>query len=275
MVARLIHRYSVSDGAFPEAFDGAPSDVADGDHVFFGLDGEFEPAARALRDAAGILGAHASSGSARHLIDLGNLKCSQEDRGSQASVLISHIVGRNAVPILLGCDDGVVCTVARDLFASDSRLGLVRFSQNLAIDVPKGLPRLAVGTNDLIPAVSHARWTGPGGLTVSAACVDRERLAPVHNAIRALRRLCDRVLFVLDMSVVDTGYAAGSAALNVGGMAPLDVLAAIDEVASGLPVIAVAITDLSPENDPRGHSEQIGAEAIFRLIAASSARTSA
>jgi arginase family enzyme len=70
------------------------------------------------------------------------------------------------------------------------------------------------------------------------------------------------VAVVLDLGVVDTGHAAGTPGLNVGGMSALDLLDTLRALAARARIVAMATIGLAPERDPRGHSELLAAEAL-------------
>jgi arginase family enzyme len=59
--------------------------------------------------------------------------------------------------------------------------------------------------------------------------------------------------------------------VNVGGMTPLELLAAMKRVVTQFNVEGMAVINLAPHRDPRGHSELLAAEAIDLALGGSSA----
>jgi arginase family enzyme len=71
---------------------------------------------------------------------------------------------------------------------------------------------------------------------------------------------------VVDMSSVDMGHAAGASRDNVGGLEPAEFLAIVGRLASTVRLLGMAIVNLAPDRDPRGHSERLAARALLTLL---------
>lgn len=244
MVARPIHRFGAAD----RLFHGAEAAVLDGLRpgmvALFGVPGE---ASRALRDASWTLPP------ALGLCDLGDV--------AEAAVVsaATAILARGGRPVL--CGAGAAAAMAM-LSRTGGDTGLVLVSARLDAAPPQGA-HLAIGTHDLLPCRDVARWTGASGAVVTADAVEAEGAAAISGALARLG--LRRGVVLLDIGVIDTGYAAGADALNVGGLTPAGLAVVLDGLRRGLEVTALAICGLAPGRDPRGHSERLAAQAVAAL----------
>jgi arginase family enzyme len=255
MPARPIHRFGTEDRHFRGARQGDLASLRPGDIALFGLVSGAE-AARAIRDASWFCAAH---GAPDAVVDLG-------DAEAAAHAVAAEAVARDTCPYLLGGGNEDAAGVVRHVRPSVT----IALAPRLDL-APETLARgalLAVGVHDLVPMGSVRAWRAAGGVIVPAA-------GPGPVAARALAALegLDRdatAALVLDLGVADTGHAAGSATLNVGGMSAHDLLGTLRALATRLRIVAMATIGLSPERDPRGHSELLAAEAL--ALASLSAR---
>lgn len=247
MPARPIHRFGAEDRLFREARAGAPDMLAAGDVALFGLARDPD-AARAIRDASWFCSAR---GDARKLADLG-------DATAAAGAVAAMAMRRGAFPYLLGGDAADGAAVAR--VADGATKIVISARLDLAPAELAAGRLLAIGVHDLLPAASVHAWRAGGGTIVPAAgsgsVAARARAAlDAHGSDEA-------VAVVLDLGVVDTGHAAGTPGLNVGGMSALDLLDTLRALAARARIVAMATIGLAPERDPRGHSELLAAEAL-------------
>ena len=249
MVARPVHRFGVSE----QPMHGlAHAHVVPRAIAFYGLAADPD-AARAVRDASRLLPplpAGIDLGDLEHG-DLGQGDLGQGDLGRTAAGL-----ARTACPIQVGGSLADAMRFATAVLAGGAAW-FVLASDALVHPPACAAGLVAVGTHDLVPARLHAAWVAAGGHIVPACRLDTPWPAPRPPA-----------LIVLDLNVVDTGYAAGSPGLNVGGFTPMELFAAMDRIAAAVRPAAVAVCNLAPHRDPRGHTERIAAEALHRLLAA-------
>ena len=261
MPARPVHRFGTSDRLFKGAASGTLDAIQPGDAVLFGL-ARSGDGSQAVRDASWSGAPPAATGRA---LDLG-------DAEAQAPHAARAIRARGGRPVLLG---GSIGDAAALLPPPGERATILLISDRLDLDA--GLldsgPKLAFGTHDLLPAASVARWRAAGGQIVEATGA-----APfAERAAAAIRKAAstDSAALILDLNAIDTGHAAGSDGLNVGGLSPLECLDLVRTLAAAFAIGTVAVVDLAPERDPRGHAEMLAAEAIHLLLAPHAARAAA
>jgi hypothetical protein len=250
MPARLIHRFGNSDRPFRGFAAATLADVRIGHAVFFGL-ADHRPQAQAVRDASWFAPqpARASVG-----WDLG-------DAEGDCGTVCAAIRQRSGRPILVG---GTIAHAA-ELVRTARAKTVVQFSPRLDLptDLLDGRRLIAIGCHDLLPRSSVRRWREAGGIIVTATGDDplTERLS------RALEHASQAPsVLILDASVVDTGFAAGASGLNVGGLSPLEYLDAVQAALARFPIEGLAIINLAPERDPRGHSELLFAETVDAAV---------
>lgn len=291
MVARLIHRYGVADVVFPGARLTAWDEVCAGAAALFGIasapgdpgHGLRAVAAQALRDAAHLEAAGDFDGF-RHRpgrpdgrrLDLGQLQASTGEAALAAAA--RAIARRGARPVLLGgtpaealaCLEGLApgdgtTLPIRAVFVSPGLEWSAAFTR-LRATVGGLAPGLALGTHDLVARADFVRWTAEGGRVLSAAACAEDGLQALDAALDAAA--VAPAFVVLDLSCIDTGHAAGAAADNVGGLEPVEFLAVVAALSARLRWQGVAIVNLAPERDPRGHSERLAARALLKLLEA-------
>lgn len=265
MVARLIHRHAIADRHYPGARAERLQDLLPGDIALFGADAA---SARAIRDAAHGIEA-ASEGSARS-VDLGNLM----EPADQLAAALELMIGRGAHPVMLGGDAGLGAALAAGL-ARPPNSGapvIILLSPRLDIRLPPATAALAIGTTRLISKSSHDAWRAAGGEIIPAARFDFDQL---DKALQKLGNSASEAALLVDLSVIDTGYAAGAVMRNVGGLGPVEAIEAAAHVASRFDLGGLAFLNLAPERDPRGHSERIAAMIGQRVLAQVKARQAA
>ncbi|MCA3594972.1 MAG: arginase family protein [Methylobacterium sp.] len=267
MVARLIHRHAISDRVFPGSHPGCLDDIGVGDIVLFGADID---AARAIRDAAHGLGE--TSQPAIRRLDLGDM----DDPESHLPDFLAIVAGRGARSVMLGGNAELGTALAKGFAGSSGALApaVVLMSPQLHISPPRqpGTPALAIGTTRLVGRQEHDAWRSAGGAILPAATFDITKLEEALTIFGAKAR---EALLVVDLSVVDTGYAAGATLRNVGGLSPIVTLEAVARIRSRFEIRGLCLLNLMPERDPRGHSERIAAMIIQSVLAGHAARHAA
>ncbi|MFZ4809365.1 MAG: arginase family protein [Hyphomicrobiaceae bacterium] len=250
MPARLIHRYGTADRPL-RGFEAATlADVRAGIAVLFGLT-DFRSQAQAVRDASWYT---SPPGKESKGLDLG-------DADADCGRVCAAIRQRSGRPILVG---GTL-TQAVEVARAEAVETVVLFSARL--DLPShllaGKKLVAIGSHDLLSAATVRRWRDAGGTIVAStgAAPLPERMAAAIGTAPLGRTTC-----IMDADVIDTGFAAGSHGLNVGGVTPLEFLAAVQAVTAQSAVDGVAIANLAPDRDSRGHSELLFAEAIDMVV---------
>jgi hypothetical protein len=236
------------------------------------------PASRALRDAAHIESPGAMVDFRRrqgredgNLLDLGNLDLG--DDGHALANASREIARRSGLPILLGgtIDDALVCLestletrphdAARSVFISPGLewAGPVSRMRDL-------VQRVAVGTHDFISRADLGVWKAAGGQLLSASAFTDGKATSLDAVLGASPHRDAAAFVVVDMSSVDMGHAAGASRDNVGGLEPAEFLAIVGRLASTVRLLGMAIVNLAPDRDPRGHSERLAARALLTLL---------
>ncbi|MBT6275876.1 MAG: hypothetical protein HOI95_17295 [Chromatiales bacterium] len=70
----------------------------------------------------------------------------------------------------------------------------------------------------------------------------------------------------IDLEVVDSGHAAGTPAINVGGLTPEQLVDLLFEIDFSHSLCAVAVTNVAPKLDARGLTELAATEALLAVI---------
>lgn len=289
MVARLIHRYGVTDRPFPEARAGRLGDVRDGDTAMFGLTAvehgapvvasDWAASGRSIRDAARLEKQRGQAGNQRddllvasRLIDLGDLRVDASDAPSVVTHATADIAGRGGVPCLLAGGireaGAVIRGVANGSAQQSGPVILVAPGFELTRhlhDAAVQHPLLAIGSHDIVSASSYRSWKERGGDVMSAYALTTGGQDAVDAALAALGSRETPAIVVLDMDCVDTGYAGGTWCTNVGGMDPIEFSMVVERVGAWFRIAGVAVVNLAPERDPRGHSERMAAMALLGL----------
>jgi arginase family enzyme len=290
MVARLIHRYGVADVAFPGARFAQLDGVDVGDTVMFGLHAvdrvtamsspDGGASARAIRDAAhlemsscvGQIDRHRDNAPAQ-LVDLGDLRVESPDAARSVAGAAAQIAGRGGRPVLLGGGVDEAAALIGGISGPDGGLSgpVVLISPKLDLGsrfAAASLPRpwLAIGTHDLLSRSTYVAWTERGGIVLTAYALATAGQGAIDAALAPIARPGAPAVVILDMTCVDTGYAAGAIGANIGGVDPAGFVMAAERVGAALRVAGLAVINLAPERDPRGHTERIAAQALLRLV---------
>lgn len=287
MVARLIHRYGVADLAFPGARDAGLDDVRPGRLALFSLGPRHrdpsarldEPAGRALRDAAhlelaapGASFRPSASAALEGPLDLGHL-CA-DGPGWPIGPAVAEIVRHGGVPVLLGGGLEDACDSLEAAFAGGATASArcVVVSASLACarrvcSVAAVGPKLIVGAHDLVPAEDWRLWHRQRGVVITATAFDASDPQGLRDWLRDAEHVRQPTFVLIDMGSVDLGHAAGSVGDNVGGLDPQAFLRVVEVIGSEARLAGVAVVQLDPEGDFRGHSERLGARALLSLLA--------
>lgn len=252
MPARPIHRFAAEDRHFRGARAAGLAGLAQGTAAIFGIVG-YADSARSIRDASWALDEPPPSS----LVDLGDAMSSPpatamdiNKRGGRPFLLAAGIEA--ALSVLNACPHDVAIVLSSTLPFLPAALGGTRL--------------VCVGIHDLVPAGAVRAWRDKGALLVPAtgtAAFD-ERLSAALLKVQT----GSRAVLLFDVGVVDTGHAAGTASVNVGGLSALEVLGGIRQISRRLNVVAFSAIGLQAELDPRGHTELLVAAAVHSAAAA-------
>ncbi len=228
------------------------------------------------------------------LVDLGDLQSSPLDlQGAMDACTdaFSRISKSGGFPVALGGDRFITFPLVGGLAEGvGQNVGLIRISGQLSLadpDSPHGpdwtgasLRRIldadhvqarnavCIGVQGYIP---YREWdyARDHGVTVITADALKDH-GPEASARRALELAgdgCDAIYVSLDIGVVDSGYASGTADIVVGGVVPRDLLNLMRALSASSRIAALDVVEVAPGLDVRGRSERLAAQAIIELIA--------
>jgi agmatinase len=231
-----------------------------------------------------------SSGSQKRLrdlttsSDLGDLECSGHVSAatlSQVAQTSAAIRALSGLPVLMGGDHRVFEGLVRGVTAGSNIPAVLSFSDKIAlpagIDVaPLPIADLAATSNDLSPVLCvgvnglqpSAAWDAVkrvGGDIITADQVYDECEQAVEK-IQSFTRGHRSWVCCIDLEVIDSGHAAGTPAVNVGGLTPEQLIALISAIEQSSSVSGVALTNVAPTLDARGLTELAAAEALMALL---------
>jgi agmatinase len=72
---------------------------------------------------------------------------------------------------------------------------------------------------------------------------------------------------VLDMQVLDSGYASGTPQIDIGGMTPQQFMAASQRLRGLQALAGAAVFNCAPALDLRGHTEHLAAHGLVQAMA--------
>lgn len=228
------------------------------------------------------------------LVDLGDLQSSSldmQDTLDACTDVFSRISKSGGFPIALGGDRFITFPLIAGLAAGlGNPVGLIRISGQLSLADPDSshgpdwtgasLRRIldsghvqarntvCIGIQGYIP---YREWdyARSQGVTVITADSLKEQgpESAAHRALELSGDGCNAVYVSLDIGVVDSGYASGTADIVVGGVIPRDLLSLMRELSVSPKVSALDVVEVAPGLDVRGRSERLAAQSIIELIA--------
>lgn len=195
-------------------------------------------------------------------VDLGDLA---GDAGTEGLAdLVAELAARNAVPVVLGG--------ASDLVGAFSRAfaWLVVVSDRLTIPGPDGSP----GPLDALLPAGSVSAIGTCGLQPAAArsvpFVAADQLHDAHDMdglVIDAARPAEPFAVVLDAAVIDGGHAAGTPEPVMGGLSPSELERIARTLGAAGAIAGVAVVNVAPSLDPRGHTEHAMGRALLALLA--------
>ena len=76
----------------------------------------------------------------------------------------------------------------------------------------------------------------------------------------------NQILCAIDAGVLDTGFAAGTPGLNVGGLTPLQLTEILSKANIASKLVGICVSNVAPLLDARGHSQYATAEALLAIL---------
>jgi len=220
-------------------------------------------------------------------IDLGDLADCTEvtiDTLKQVEQVTAGVHEQGGLPVLLGGDGRILEGLIAGLQSSASEFGLLVISNRLDIPRVNGLPSkalsslvsvrnnpedyplLVLGANGIQPYANWKEIEDIHGNVISAEDIHEQGTEVALNAIRQFGLQNKQVLCVIDAGVLDTGFAAGTPGLNVGGLTPLQLIDILSKANLGLQLVGIGVTNVAPSLDARGHSQYATAQALLAIL---------
>ena len=220
-------------------------------------------------------------------IDLGDLAdCTEvtSETLTQVQKLTAGVNNQGGLPVLLGGDGRILEGFINGLESSLPELGLLVFSNRLDLPEANNLhskalstlltskpssdsyPLLAIGVNGIQP---HENWKEIKmihGNIISADDIHDQGIEAASNEIQQFSLQNKQILCVVDAGVLDTGYAAGTPSLNVGGLSPLQLIDILSKTNFAEKLVGVCVSNVAPSLDARGHSQYASAEALLAIL---------
>lgn len=196
--------------------------------------------------------------------------------------LTEAIAAEGGLPIALGGDHRAFEGVLKGLQSGPDTPAIISISDKIAlpaaVDTPplplatlasaatdRLSPLLCVGVNGLQSGEGWQALERMGGVVVSA----NEIYDAWAAALETINRFIGdhQSLFIsIDLEVIDAGYAAGTPAVNVGGLTPEQLVDLLVEIDHPHTITGVAVTNVAPKLDARGLTELAAAEALLAVL---------
>lgn len=203
------------------------------------------------------------------LLDIGDLAaCNPWSPAIAQSVsrIVGEIVAHDVMPLLLGGDDRVAGALLDGLNAESPPPACLILSNKLLQASSIANAPLFVGTNGLQPATDWKTCQSAGGTVLSAEHIHTTGNEAVIETITTYVRENERIACCLDLEILDSGHAAGTPDINVGGLTPEQLTDILSRVAVADKLAGIAVVNVAPALDPRGLTEFAAAEALFALL---------
>jgi arginase family enzyme len=184
---------------------------------------------------------------------------------------VKHVFGLiespRALPLMLGGSRDLARACVAAVAGLDADIACVHLSPKiLPGDLAKGVNTCFLGTHGL---VSQDVWDDAIAANSTIVCAGEIHETGIETAVQSLREFLRNqksVLWHIDAAVIDSGHAAGTPDLNVGGLSPEQLLTILDAVVEHSRVVGCVVTNVAPVFDKRGLSEFVAAEALRRVL---------
>jgi agmatinase len=205
-----------------------------------------------------------------------NQACSIVDIGDLASPLESEVLNTvcrlidspGAIPVVLGGPRELGGTCAASVAALETNVAIVHVSPTIvAGDCFAGVNTCFLGTNGLVPERLWQEANSANATIIGARQIYESGVESAANTLKAFLRDQQAVFWHIDAAVIDSGHAAGSPNLNIGGLSPEQLISILEGISQESRVVGCVVTNVAPTFDKRGLSEFVAAEALVRVLA--------
>ena len=205
-------------------------------------------------------------------IDLGDLDLVESERGTAkttVAILTSQILERGGIPVVLGGDDLAADGMLQAAFQAAPEKALIRFASKVppSSDTArfKRSALLCIGVNGLQPLPAWKSVEAGNHSIQTATNIDDRGIETVKEEIREFLEKQSVATLHIDMGVLDTGHAAGTSKVNVGGLTPEQLVELLGEIGRR-ELAGVVITNTAPGLDHRGITEHAAAAGLLAAV---------
>ncbi len=205
-------------------------------------------------------------------LDLGDinlLEARRETATKSIALLTSQILDRGGIPVVLGGDGLAADGMLQAVFQEAPETALVRFAPKVpyadqTATVERGA-LLCIGVNGLQPMPAWKSVKSGDHSILTSTSIDDRGMGTANDEIHAFLEKQGAAILHIDMGVLDTGHAAGTPIVNVGGLTPEQLLELLGAI-SGSELTGVVITNTAPGLDARGITEHAAAAGLLAAI---------
>jgi len=216
--------------------------------------------------------------------DLGDLECDGPVSSSHVAQIaeISAATRRSgSMPVLLGGDqrlfEGLVKgvqdgAIVPPILSISDKLSLPAATDSaplaladVVVPANNSCPLLCVGVNGLQSSAAWEAMDRVGGSVVSADQI-YDTPNQVRETIKRFIHSHKSLVCCVDLETLDAGHAAGTPALNVGGLTPEQLISMLSDIIPSGALSGVALTNVAPSLDARGLTELAAVEALMAVL---------
>lgn len=199
------------------------------------------------------------------IIDIGDLVSPLE---SEALNTVCRLIDSpGAIPVVLGGPRELGGACAASVAALETNVAFVHVSPTIVPgDCFGGMNTCFLGTNGLVPERLWQEAQSADATIIGAGQIYESGVESAVVSLEVFLRDQQAVFWHIDAAVIDSGHAAGTPNLNIGGLSPEQLIAILEGVAEESRVVGCVVTNVAPTFDKRGLSEFVAAEALVRVL---------
>ena len=304
MSANLTYRYRLGFDTFAEVPSGDFESIQPASHVVFGVPADSSADRRsgtasgptAIREATAEQISSYKRGGADALVnlhtgevtmlkvkprvidlgDLHNARTPDTSTLAQVRAVASGIRNKSSVPVMLGGDSALLAPFVAGLASQERELVCVLLSNTLVAGLDSSIGgvdpyaalagSLIMGTCGLQSASLWKTLAAAGTEIVSAETIHEKGIDHIGKSVQRINGLGCDVCLLIDMEVVDSGYASGTPGIDIGGLTPKVFNGIVELLSSIKNVAGVAVVNCAPTLDARGHTEHLAAQALLSIM---------
>ncbi len=202
---------------------------------------------------------------ASSIVDIGDLASPLE---SDALNYVCRLIDSpGAIPVVLGGSRELGGACVASVAGLETNAAFVHVSPTIVPgDCFVGMNTCFLGTNGLVPERLWQEAVSADATIIRAGQIYESGVESAVVTLEAFLRDQQAVFWHIDAAVIDSGHAAGTPNLNIGGLSPKQLIATLEGVAEESRVVGCVVTNVAPTFDKRGLSEFVAAEALVRVL---------